>query len=451
MSDQNAVHPYMDALAMDPRMAFLQQMGPHGGPPNPPSGGVQVRLSVKDASFQYQLTRDDLEKVFARYGQVQKVDLEEERNAAIITFNTLDEAQAAVSDLNGKPLAGQSLDGKLCVELLHPPPQQMYQTAPEGYGYPPPNMMQGMMGTQSVLESHGGQNDEGVRKYTCRFDIGIENDDQFRVARRIIGTSGKNMKKIVKATDAKLRLRGRGSGFLEGAQQRESQEPLQLCISCKTKAGYESAVAQVEALLMEVYQEYAQYCAQNGMPIMELVPHKREHQLMFPSTTGGGGGGNRANRNRNQPQMPDPMQMQHDPYGGQGGYGVPPMGGQMPYGFPPWNPYMMPPYGWTGMENQKSGGKDAGKGGGGRAKGRGKGEVGGEQPPVNRGNPLPGSPAPDEVENLIDQRNEARRSGDFERADAIREELRSKGIALMDEPGGRGKGSEVTTWRYWRG
>merc|ERR1719401_3283938 len=107
---------------------------------------------------------------------------------------------------------------------------------------------------------------KGAKKFTCRFLIGIENDKDFQVARRLIGSKGSNMKRIVRETDAKLRLRGQGSGYLEGAGQKESSEPLQLCISCTTQDGYKTAVRQVEELLTRVYEEYRQYCHENGLP-----------------------------------------------------------------------------------------------------------------------------------------------------------------------------------------
>jgi cysteinyl-tRNA synthetase len=55
-----------------------------------------------------------------------------------------------------------------------------------------------------------------------------------------------------------------------------------------------------------------------------------------------------------------------------------------------------------------------------------------------------------EVEELINARNEARRQCNFVEADRIRNVLRIKGIALMDEKGGRGKGRDVTTWKFWK-
>ena len=63
-------------------------------------------------------------------------------------------------------------------------------------------------------------------KFTCKFEIQIENDKLFKVAQKIIGTKGVNMKRILDACSknneelsVKLRLRGKGSGFKEGANR----------------------------------------------------------------------------------------------------------------------------------------------------------------------------------------------------------------------------------------
>lgn len=67
--------------------------------------------------------------------------------------------------------------------------------------------------------------DNSSVKYTCRYDILIENEKEFQVARRLIGTKGKHMKTIIEKCAqgfenpyevVKLRLRGKGSGFKEG-------------------------------------------------------------------------------------------------------------------------------------------------------------------------------------------------------------------------------------------
>ena len=60
----------------------------------------------------------------------------------------------------------------------------------------------------------------------------------------------------VSTEGVKLRLRGRGSGFLEGPEQKESNDPLNLCVSSKDKDKYEYACHQVEKLLDKVYFEF---------------------------------------------------------------------------------------------------------------------------------------------------------------------------------------------------
>lgn len=76
------------------------------------------------------------------------------------------------------------------------------------------------------------------------------------------------MKDIVSKSggDAKLRLRGKGSGFVERDTNAESNEPLQLCISCPRQEGYSIAARMVEELLLSVYNEYNAWCSETGRP-----------------------------------------------------------------------------------------------------------------------------------------------------------------------------------------
>ena len=106
--------------------------------------------------------------------------------------------------------------------------------------------------------------DDGI-KYTCRYDIQIDNEKEFQVARRVIGSKGANMKRIIQECAqgfdssvnpyevVKLRLRGKGSGFKEGPSQQESEDPLNLCISSKYKDKYEYSCNEMERLLLKVY------------------------------------------------------------------------------------------------------------------------------------------------------------------------------------------------------
>jgi len=130
----------------------------------------------------------------------------------------------------------------------------------------PQNSFQPFKQMKPVVESNV-DTDDGV-KYTCRYDIQIDNEKEFQVARRVIGSKGSNMKRIIEESArgfdssvnpfevVKLRLRGKGSGFKEGPQQEESEDPLNLCISSKYKEKYEYACNEVETLLKKVYEEY---------------------------------------------------------------------------------------------------------------------------------------------------------------------------------------------------
>merc|ERR1719375_787505 len=164
--------------------------------------------------------------------------------------------------------------------------------APFGFGAP---AMPGLAPPAGGAAGHlaGGADSrgqgKGTRKYTCRFLIGIENDKEFQVARRLIGSKGSNMKKIVQQTDAKLRLRGQGSGYFEGSGQKESSEPLQLCISCMNPEGYKTAVRLTEELLRKVHDEYRQFCRENGLPIPDLQINLSENPLSPSSPRGNGG------------------------------------------------------------------------------------------------------------------------------------------------------------------
>lgn len=271
---------------------------------------------------------------------------------------------------------------------------------------------------------------KGVRKYTCRFLIGIENDKEFQVVRRIIGAKGTNMKRIVRQTEAKLRLRGVGSGYFEGAGQRESSEPLQLCVSCTSSDGHRTAVRLVEELLENVYSEYRQFCRENGRPGPDL---HAAPQLVSPGGRSGSGGGTGGGAGGGA----------SDACAGGGSTGLPIVADS------PANRGSLDVGGGSvsAGEGHSPSGKRDGRRRGRRSRAK-KGDPG--KTGVERGEPPPKAPPVDEIERLIDQRNEARRQCNFTEADRIRQSLHEKGVALMDEPGARGKGAEVTTWRYWR-
>ena len=123
-------------------------------------------------------------------------------------------------------------------------------------------------------------------KFTCKYEILIQNDKEFQIARRLIGSKGCNMKKIIdecklldknninNTDNVKLRLRGKGSGYKEGPQNKESDEPLHLCISAKNQEGMKKACECVNELLNKIYEDYKKYCIKNGITPINKIAQK---------------------------------------------------------------------------------------------------------------------------------------------------------------------------------
>ena len=121
--------------------------------------------------------------------------------------------------------------------------------------------------------NNNNYDEKGFGKYTCKYEILIANDKDFQVARRLIGSKGCNMKNIVNSCKSspnesdkiKLRLRGRGSGYKEGPDNEESDEPLHLCISSKNPEDMKKACLLVDELLNKIHEDYKEYCQKNNV------------------------------------------------------------------------------------------------------------------------------------------------------------------------------------------
>ena len=126
---------------------------------------------------------------------------------------------------------------------------------------------------QNQKQFNQNMEEKNYGKYTCKYEILIPNDRDFQVARRLIGSKGCNMKRILNECkqnnnindNIKLRLRGRGSGYKEGPQNKESEEPLHLCISAKNQEEMKKACSLVDDLLNKIYDEYKKFCIKNNI------------------------------------------------------------------------------------------------------------------------------------------------------------------------------------------
>ena len=108
----------------------------------------------------------------------------------------------------------------------------------------------------------------------------IDNEEEFHVARRLIGAKGCNMKRIIELCNkgvykakvrsqdiVKLRLRGKGSGLKE---DEESVESLHLVVTSKYYDKYQIACNHVQELILNVYEEYKVFCAKQGLTNLDF-------------------------------------------------------------------------------------------------------------------------------------------------------------------------------------
>ncbi|OMJ84528.1 hypothetical protein SteCoe_14335 [Stentor coeruleus] len=204
----------------------------------PMEGSLKIEINSENGE-NYQLCHEDLNKVLSFYGELS--DFKLQNNVAFVTFCDPVSAYFAQKTLNNKYLSFVS-----CYLLVS------YETCQNAY----------------MTEPNA--------KYTCRFEIQIENDKDFQVARRLIGPKGNNMKKIGEICSkglgngkmhdfVKLRLRGKGSGFKEGATKEESNENLHLCVSSKYPDKYKIACDEISKLILQVYKDYFNFCRNRGL------------------------------------------------------------------------------------------------------------------------------------------------------------------------------------------
>jgi len=328
-----------------------------------------LNVRVDGLKFEYQLTEDDVRKVFSRYGGVSSVTVDRDGTKATVTFEQAHQAMAAQHDLDKKQLAGMS-GAFLRVEHAVPTydPSFMMAAAASnpwvaptlptlaGYPMPPLGVSQAMPTTPSG---------DRPKKYTCKLEVGIENEGEFRVGSRVIQIARQIWQDPkFQEHGGKTRLRGKGIGG-----PHEADEPLALCISCREQESFDKAVQYAETQLQKVHSDYKSFCQQKGKPVPELaVKVSRKGSSFFGPSDGGAG--QRA----------------------------------------------------TTVSD------------------------------FSRGERPANAPTEEEIEELIEQRNEARKAANFKKADEVREYLKQRGVVLMDDKGAKGNfaGREVTKWRYWR-
>ena len=135
-----------------------------------------------------------------------------------------------------------------------------------------PQFNQGINQKNFNQNINNNNDEKNLGKYTCKYEILIANDKDFQIARRLIGSKGCNMKNIINECKSsgdgegiKLRLRGKGSGYKEGPENKESDEPLHLCVSSKNPEEMKKVCLLVDELLDKIHQDYKEYCEKNNV------------------------------------------------------------------------------------------------------------------------------------------------------------------------------------------
>lgn len=250
-------------------------MPPWGVPPMP-MVSPQLTVRVDGLKFDYQLTEDDVRKVFSRYGEVVHVHVDREGTTSQVQFEHPHQAMAAQHDLDRKQLAGMSgafLRVDFAMQGFDPALAQMAAAtaAAQNPWVPPmmPGLPGGMPGYSMAQPMMPGLPTSPARpkKYTCKLEVGIENEGEFRVGSRVIQIARQIWQDPkFQEHGGKTRLRGKGIGG-----PHEADEPLALCISCRDQAAFDKATQFAEAQLQKVHADYKAACKEKGKPVPELT------------------------------------------------------------------------------------------------------------------------------------------------------------------------------------
>mmetsp|Transcript_66060 Transcript_66060/g.137977 ORF Transcript_66060/g.137977 Transcript_66060/m.137977 type:complete len:408 (+) Transcript_66060:118-1341(+) len=107
------------------------------------------------------------------------------------------------------------------------------------------------------------QNRSSKLKCDIILKVTVEEARDFQLVPRLIGANGRNMKGIVDTYGAKIRIRGRGSGYYEtkGPRgMREADIPLQMVYRAEDKANFEAGLAALTEQLEAMGQRFARFC-----------------------------------------------------------------------------------------------------------------------------------------------------------------------------------------------
>jgi len=240
--------------------------------------GPPLSVRVEGLDFHYQLTDDDVLKVFSRYGPVASVDVRQGGNLAYIQFMNVHHACQAIQDLDGKTLSGLK-GGRLRVSFHNGSAASPISTGGNTNRW----------SNNWTWGTDGTPNSSNNRKYTCKVEFDIENDKDFRVSSKVISVARRIWQELpnFQLKGGKTRLRGKGSGFLEGIEQKEADEPLHLCISCREHQSFEDAIAMAIKEIHNIQRDFVAFRTSKGLPAPKHLGCRVERQTRGIGTEDG--------------------------------------------------------------------------------------------------------------------------------------------------------------------
>ncbi|WQF81679.1 Putative KH domain containing protein RIK/BLOM7 [Colletotrichum destructivum] len=137
-----------------------------------------------------------------------------------------------------------------------------------------------------------------------KIPIGLESVPGFNLRAQVVGHGGAYVKHIQQETQCRVQIKGRGSGYLEAATNRESDEEMFLHVAGPDPKMVEKAKELCEDLIANVKEQY------------------EEFKSRPPRSYGGGGGGGYGDRSRSHDGGYGDRSRSHDGGhgGGHGGY-----------------------------------------------------------------------------------------------------------------------------------
>mmetsp|Transcript_48812 Transcript_48812/g.129372 ORF Transcript_48812/g.129372 Transcript_48812/m.129372 type:complete len:402 (-) Transcript_48812:207-1412(-) len=131
--------------------------------------------------------------------------------------------------------------------------------------------MNEVVSTSNGVNTRSGRARRRCHRFTCKFVFGgfdLGEDADFELVPRLIGRGGAHMRAVAEACQGKVRIRGRGSGYMEqqkgGKPPAEAGVPLQIVVSCTEKGHLEEGKRRLQTLLQNLSLHFDRYRKMRG-------------------------------------------------------------------------------------------------------------------------------------------------------------------------------------------